>query len=291
MTNNIKHARIYPLQYRLSGTENSSENLFNIFKRENARNNLIKDFSYPMLLIIDRIRNNFVCGKFLKLREDPPSIINLIDGIERNISIADNENIIEITHFIMNTADKLLLTEYNFQAWRLCCNPLKTYLDKRFDTTDNEVLPIIDKDTFAKLEGEDIINTFRIKIANYNPEELERIFGYNVLRMLSIFSSNRRASIEVIARKGKSKEDSLNKEKTLEVAKQLKDSFENLPIESLKIEAKNSAYDLLNENFVSYKLDVSKNGRYLDTSDFYNKTINLYNDKIPILKSSLEEIT
>jgi hypothetical protein len=283
----IRDITIYPYTYKLVGIEDNPRAINEKFSQDNVQENIV-EYTHDafLLVVVDDISNNFVFGRFLKLKNDAPIAINRRDGSQRVVDILDEENIIEQSHFVMNTADKILFGEYNFQGIRHFAKPWPYYFNKLFDLQNqNEITPMPDVDTFDKLRGEEQMNRFTLRVAQQNLPFLEEKFGLSVSSGLMELASDNETSFEIVVRKSRKRESNLNKDKVVQLADQLKQ--ENAPLEALKVETDDIVYDLINKNLISFKVSVKQAGRTVDSEDFYFKTRNLYERQAEGLKAML----
>ena len=83
-----KYVRIFPYNVLLSGVKNDVNTLKHIFAIKNVKANIVT-FSddYPLLLIIDQSENDFVFGRFIRLRKTSPPILDLDTATEREIEL------------------------------------------------------------------------------------------------------------------------------------------------------------------------------------------------------------
>lgn len=283
-----KTVRLFPYTCELSGTENSVDNIKNLFSRENAieGRNIKKyyDDAY-LVMIIEDAENNFLFGRFLKLRDAVPSVFNRSKGTERTIDILSEENIKEQSHFIWNVNDKIIFAEYNYQAIRHFTSPLKFYFDKMFDVNDNIITPIIDKDTFEKLKTESIIKSLKLKVTKDNVNKLEEKFGIK-LRTLVDLARDNRTIFEIIVKKSRVRESSLEKNKVIEISENLKQTPADL--ETLQVQTKDTVYDLINNNLLYYFTNLEYSRSILDANEFYRKAKDIYIEKIDNIKAAIE---
>jgi len=286
---NSKIIKLFPYQYSIDGIENIPKNWENKFSKDNVEDNLI-EYSRDafLLLVVDDISNNFIFGRFLKLRNDVPLVINRKDGEERRIDLLDEENIIEQSHFIMNVQDNFLFAEYNFNAIRHFVKPFSYYLNKLFEVKGNEINPLTDTNTFKKLQGEEELNSFRLSVAQENISFLEEKFNLNLFKSLVDVAKDNQTSFEIIIKKSRKKKATLDKEKILKISQELTEN--KAPLQRLSIESDDISYDLINNNLINYKVYVKMEGRGLNSNDFYFSVRNLYERQIDKIKSNLKSI-
>lgn len=286
MVNPTKEVKIYPYQCKLEKTLSTSNFWEDKFHRDEVAQNIVEyNPDTFLVIVVDEISNNFVFGRFLKLRSDTVGIINRRDGSERKIELLDEENIREQSHFIVNTEDGLIFAEYNFQAIRHFSTPLSYYLNKLFDTKNNEVQPLPDSTTFTKLKGEEELNVFKLRVAQENLDYLEKKFNLSTARVLLDIAQDKETTFEIVIKKSRKKGSHLNKDKVLELSEKLKTAN----VEKLAVESEDIFYDLINNNLISFRIIVKTNGRLIDSDDFYFKARNLYDRQIDKLKEKFKQ--
>ncbi len=286
--NPSREVTVYPYTYEFDGLQNNVKEIMEKFSIDNVSKN-IREYTQDtfLVLVADDESNDFIFGRFLKLKNDTPIILNRQDGSQKRIELLDDENIAEQSHFILNIKDKIIFGEYNFEAVRHFSKPMVYYLNKIFDVKDNKVIPIPDVDTFSKLQGEEEINLFRLRVSQQNMNFLEQKFSLPSWKVLMDLASDNETSFEIIVKKSRKRDSFLNKDKTIEFSNNLKK--ENTPLEVLKIETEDIVYDLINNNLVSFRVNVKNDGRKIDTENFYFQIRKLYDKHIEKLKSSLKK--
>ncbi|MCK4797258.1 MAG: hypothetical protein KAT05_07735 [Spirochaetes bacterium] len=284
-----KVVKLHIYQYRLSGTDNTTSNLKDIFNIETITNNIIKYYvHFSLLLVFDRIDGDFLFGRFLKLRKDTPSILNRLSGSERNIELSIEEDIEEISHFICNVNDNIIIAEYNFQAIRHFSAPLKYYLDKIFDANDNLILPVEDKDTSTKFKKTPKgIKSFRIRVAQYKIKELEQSLKLSPLSTLLDLSKNNNTMYDIKVIKSRKKDEFLDRHEVLKTVENLNGDG---GIYTLEAETTDCVYDLINNNLIRYHITLDDGGRRINSEEFYEKVKELYLKYIRDIKESLRPI-
>jgi len=284
---NSKIIKIFPYKYDIEGIGNEPKLWEDKFSKDNVEDNTI-EYSRDafLLLVVDDVSNDFIFGRFLKLRNDVPLVINRKDGEERKIDILDDENIIEQSHFIINVKDNFLFAEYNFNGIRHFVKPFAYYLNKLFDVKNNDIKPLTDTNTFTKLQGEEEINSFRLSVAQENIGFLEEKFNLNLFQSLIDVAKDNETSFEIIIKKSRRKKSTLDKEKILKISKELTDN--KAPLQRLNIESEDVSYDLINNNLINYKVYVKLEGRGLNSNDFYFSVRNLYERQIEKIKQSIK---
>jgi len=282
--------RLFPYQYRLSGTENTIPNLISVFDVKNVLNNVITYYAhFSLLLIIDKAEGDFLFGRFLKLRKDAPLILDRMSGKEREIFLTKYEDIEEVSHFVCNVKDSLILAEYNFNAIRCFPTPLKAYLDKKFNVKDNIVIPVEDINTFKKFKDtRKGIKTFSLALAQNKIKELESVLNLSPIRTFFDLSQNNKTQYEITIRKSRGKEQFLDKNKVVMAIEHLKDKQETL--ESLEIETEDVVYDLIKNNVLAYYIILEKTERTIDKEEFYKKVKEIYSSHAIEIKGFIKPI-
>jgi hypothetical protein len=238
-----------------------------------------------LVLVIDNAHSGFMFGRFFKLRNDVPMIYNKKRGEERPIELFKNENIKEESHLVWNIADKILLAEYNFSAIRMFSYPLSSYLEQKFGIEGCIISPIVNINAFTNLKGEEKILSLRIRFGQENIKTLEQKFNLPAMNVLSEMDQDNQTSYEVAVIKSRKRGSTLNREKAIGLFENLLDK--KAPISSIKVETQETVYDLLKDNLLSYSFPVNKDERKVDTNDFYNKALRLYNNRIDEIKANL----
>lgn len=277
--------RLFPYQFKIPKEFNKPEVFVKRFDRQNIRQNLMSYAYNTLALVIDEEFGSFVCGRFLKLRRDTPLILNTTNGSERDISLLDTENIEEVSHFIMNFKDGIILAEYNHQAVRHFSRPLGKYLDyiSKIDSFYIDVIP--NADTFKSMTSEKEFRSIRIKIAQSSLKRKENEIGVSILGTLKELALGGQTMIDIKISKGRGIDTDLRREKMVSYVNNLK---EDTDLKTLEIESSNASYDILNNNLLSYSCLVAEKNRKIDTASFFKQTIILYSERIKFIKSCLK---
>jgi len=283
-----KYVRIFPYQYRLSGTKNSVSNLQSIFNIKNIASNVIQySQNISHLLAVEKTKGNFMFGKFMKLRRDAPYIISRIDGTERPIDLDKDEDIEETSHFIWNVKERIIFAEYNHFAIRGFSTPLKLYLDNRFGVNDNIVWPIWDVDTYQKfVNAKTGVKTFKLGVAQLNLDVIERVLDLSISGVLGI-TPDEKNCIKITITKGRGKEF-LSKNKIVKVVDNLK--TKEGALDTLWIEDEEAAYDLVKNSLLYYYAYVGRIGRYINKDEFYGKAFDIFKGSIDEIKRSVQPL-
>ncbi|MDD1777477.1 MAG: hypothetical protein LUQ65_04855 [Candidatus Helarchaeota archaeon] len=266
--------------------KNDVNTLKHIFAIKNVKANIVT-FSddYPLLLIIDQSENDFVFGRFIRLRKTSPPILDLDTATEREIELKISENLAEMSHFVWNVKDKVMFAEYNFHAIRNFGGPLTNYLNHKFNTTKNKVTPMEDFDTYAKFKRDGKpIKTFRLGITQDKLKAFEKRCNISPLITLLKFSADKAGIYEIIVRKDRSKDVQFNKGQVIEAVEHLKSGD---IISSLKVESQDAIYDLLNNNLLHFFVKLETEGKMIsDRTQFYDMVKGLYVDNIDSVKEN-----
>lgn len=270
-----KNIKVFPYRCQLHGIRNDIDVIEGAFSKANVASNIIPyTEEYSLLLIIDGSENGFLQGMFIKLRRDTPTIINLENGNFKDISLEDNEDIAELSHFVWNLNDKIILAEYNFQAIRYFIIPLKFYFDKKFGTNGNVVTALEDINTYQRFRGTNKeIRKFRLGVLRSKMRAIEDKFPISTLEALRGMSDSHKSVYEITVKRGK-RDACLNKDEVFRIADGLKEDKEN--VEYLIVETSDSVFDLINNVWIHYRFSVAKNGRKLDSQDFFEKAVKTY---------------
>jgi len=235
-------------------------------------------------VVVDRVGRDNVFGKIFKLRMVRPKKINRTTGEEAEISLLDEENIIETSHFIYYIIDKIILGEYNFHGVRHLIRPLKLYFEKRFDIENVRMSFLPDENTFELMRRERVLKKFTIRLARENLSHIEKTYGISLLRsFLGGFTKDDHSTIEITISKSRKHSDSLDTEKVIEATTKLKEKFGKEGLEQLKIEGENATYDILNDNTYYFSVALNTNQGAIDSQDFYSQADVVYNNYKQIL--------
>ena len=277
--------RLFPYQFKIPEGYDKQEIFVKRFDIQNVRQNLMPYVFHSLVLVVDQEFGSFVCGRFLKLRRDTPAILNTTNGSERDISLLDNENIEEISHFIMNFKDNIILAEYNYQAIRHFSTPLAKYLEFIFklDSVYIDVIPNID--TFKSMQSEKDFKSIRIKVAQSSLKRKENEVGISILGALKELALGGQTIIDIKISKGRGIDTDLPRKKVISYANDLK---ENIDLKILEIESSNASYDILNNNLLSYSCLVTERGKRVDRASFFKQAVILYDERIKFIKSCLK---
>jgi len=242
-----KNIRVFPYTFKFPETYQDINTIKRIFDRSKTSQNVVEYRNDWLLLIIDSQNNTSLFGRFLKLRGDIPSIINKITQEERDIELDSDENIKEESHFMINFQDRLLFGEYNYHAIRHFSFPLMFYLNKIFNSSDVDIRPITDPDTFNNMLTDRRLKEMEISIAQESLTSSERR-GIPLFGALNDLASDNETFVKIHISKGKKRDSELNKEKVVEKAKNILERSGDLF--SFRVIGENSKYDLLNNSLI-----------------------------------------
>ena len=102
---------------------------------------------------------------------------------------------------------------------------------------------------------------------------IEDKFPISTLEALRGLTDSHKSVYEITIKRGK-RNTCLNKEEVFKITDGLKDDKGNL--EYLTVETSDSVFDLINNVWIHYRFSVAKNGRKLDSRDFYDKAVKIY---------------
>jgi len=255
------------------------------FSVNNIGNNIESYGEDALLLIIDNELDRFLYGRFLVLRKDVPSILNKQTKQEREITLSNDENIKEESHFIINLDDKFLFGEYNYHSIRHFSHPLMYYLKKKLSGSPIDIRPNPNPKTFNLLRRDKKFKSFEFSIGQERLSHREQS-GIPLLGSLIGLSSNNENSIKIIITRGRKRENEMDSETILEKLEGLKNS-KGEDLYTLKVETEKSKYDLLNGNLIHFELSVNQRNKRTNRADFYRKIKPLYDRNINNLKRLL----
>jgi len=243
----------------------------------------------------DNDTNDFLFGRLIRLRKEVPRILNLATQEERIEILEESENLEEISHFVWNLNENLLLAEYNYYAVRNFSAPLTAYLTtiinkhKEILTSDFkpelkvEINSILDPKVFEKLKKDKSrVTKIQLSLAEPKVSYIDNALNQEPADML------RRRAIETIEGEsyhfnfalssghGKGK-GIFNTPKLINFAEtSLKDNKDI--IKGMRIETETSAYDLIRHSLY-YIESFEMDGKIIsDSSLFYNKAVDIYNE-------------
>lgn len=282
-----KEVKIFPYKCDITPPDNKIEDFKELFKIENSDTNVIEYMSgIYLVLVIDECYDGFMFGRLFKLRDDSPTIFNKKEGKEREIDLLSEENIKEESHFIWNIKDSIIFAEYNFSAIRMFSSPLSGYLNEKFNIDDCKVVPIQDKNTFTNLKKEEIIYSLNMKIAQDKSKSLQDQYNLPDWKILFDIGEDNETFFEVSVKRSRKKDSKLDKDKVINIVGNLIEK--KAQVDSIKVETQDIVYDLIKNNLVFYYINVKKEGRNLDKTDFNFKTLSLYKKHIDTIKSNLK---
>ena len=141
--------------------------------------------STPHLLVVDKEKNGFIFGRFIRLRKEAPPILDKRDKTEDDFELTINRYLEEISHFIWHLNDGLMFCQYNHYGIRHFPTSLNPYFNIRwkneFTLRDDVILPIDNPDTFEEFRNDkSAMLTFKVRIAKKDVvlEEKERNKGW-----------------------------------------------------------------------------------------------------------------
>ncbi len=281
MVNNMaetKKVRMFPYSLQIPESYLKPDFLLEKYSKsiEKIRENTVAYGESHLLLFLEGNVNGFLQGRFLKLRSDAPKILKELTAEEKKIELDEGDWIEEISHFILNINDKIILGEYNQSSVRHFATPLDFYLRSTMALSGNdfEIKVIAIDKVLEKVKAAEKFYSVRVKIAKPNIRHLEDKVKVNARGVLSLYrKSDFDLEISVIHKRRKI----LNKEESL---KFILDIYEDKgELDLLKIETKDAAYDLINGTLMHFKDDIVKDGsgRFILSSDFYEKAMRIYN--------------
>lgn len=227
-----KRVNVFPYKFEIEKELNNKSVFMEKFSIKKVKNNLMPYGVTSLLLIIDDDVGDFICGRFLKLRSDSPAILNIINGSERDISLLDSENIEEISHFILNLKDNIIIAEYNHQAIRHFSTPLEKYLNYTFKTNSVSVDIIPNSDTFQSMQSEKEFKSIKVKLAQSSLKRKEHEVGVSIIGALKDLARGGRTMVEIKISRGRGIDTEMQRRKVIEYADSLRDDDD---IKTLKI--------------------------------------------------------
>lgn len=287
MVVNYKRVKLYPYRYKLDGIENDPKTLLERFSPKDIHENLIKLGENSLVLVIDSMKGKSVYGQFLKLRSDAPKIINKITGKINNMTLKDDEDVLEQTLFIMNTEDRIILGQYNFHGIRYFVNPLIYYLNNILGVNENSINLISDLDTYKHMKDSGTIKKFTVGVAKEKMKALEKLgLGLSTLSVLMDIGAGKSTEFEITIKRTRRKNSGVDFDKAIDIINKMRKQKGELT--TLNVATEDAKYDLLNNNFMYYTLDLPLKGRSLDIKEFYERVQNFYADNRANLLSTVE---
>lgn len=248
--------------------------------------------------------NNVYYGKFYSLRStDFPYLFNVKSGDRQEISVNDQDTLMEQTHFICYTNQRLIASEYNFYGARI--EKLADYLLRIMfqafpsKSCNISIVPIIIPEYFEQIRDCSTISKVQFKVSHPGIKILteEKLLGVSDLAKGNIDEdTNFYIDVELSGGRGKSlsidKKDSFLERiisairKGNEYDKTKKDDDEPA-FRKAKIKAYNPnegkliPYDLLDEKLVyTCKVEkISSKSKYVDSEKMYAEIMNAYKQK------------
>ncbi len=293
--NKTKKVKFYVYTIKNNILSNSNE-IETIFNKKLVNKNILSFGENDFCLIYDKIENNYLKFRFIKLKGEIPRKLNKFSGESKLIDIdLDKERISYQSHFILDLENNIIFSEYNHNAARHINTNLTNYLNKKYELKDNliEIIPLKNLDTYNELKSETKLKLLKTKLKSNNLKNKElnyNIFG--ILGNIKDYGDDNGLEVEIILRKSKSSE-SLNKEEIEKFIEKHKDETTDEHkkfLETLKVETENTVYDLLNNNLTYYLSDeIDKNNGFLDSKQVFNELIRLYNLKKKIILSQFKD--
>ena len=260
------------------------EELKRKFNRAKMIQNSLKYRNDALLLIIEKIDQGFLFGRFLILRKDVPNILNGKTKQERDIILKKDEYVKEDSNFIWNFKDKYLFGEYNYHALRHFSFPMTYYLNKVFGSKEWDIKPIPNPKTFEKLKKDKKLKSFEFSVPQERLSHKEQK-GIPIIKGLLGLSNNNENTFKITISRGRKKENQFNSKKIIDLMENLlqrKDDFF-----SLQVISENAKYDLLHGNLIYYQIKVNKIKGRTSMNDFFIQCKKLYDKEISILKNLL----
>jgi len=243
------------------------------------------------VIVLDELNeapSNFVCGRFIKLRESVlPLIINTRTAIERSIKLEGNESVEEVSHFVWNVSDCVLFGEYNHYGARYFTYRLEEYLNTAFGSTGIDVSTVqyieTEKDAQREHSRADIdvskpapdVNTkerfeiqkssakrFRIKLTQFGLNKLIKDYNLSAADQLNwpdLFDLSNECTVELIFRPRRTKNARLNLDKIKKLIGLLikDDDVEAHEVTKLDVKTADSFYNLIGDNLLEYDTKVN----------------------------------
>jgi hypothetical protein len=280
-----KKIKIFVYGFRVPNSYYNEDVLKKKFGKVNLLKNIVPYGEDSLLFIVDEGDDDFLFGRCLVLRKDVPSILNKQTQGEREITLSNDENVKEESHFLICLKDKLLFGEYNYHAVRHFSYPLMYYFKKTLTGTPIDVRPNPNPETMNLLKTDNKIKEFEFSIGQERLSHKEQK-GIPLIGSLLGLSTNDESCIKIIVTSGRKKENELDSDKIIEKLEILKTS-KSEDLCSLKARTEESKYDLLNGNLINFKLSVEQRNKRTSRADFYRKIKPLYNQKIQIVRGLL----
>jgi hypothetical protein len=283
-----KLVHVIPYVCRLPPSCTNADALRSRFTRDNVGQNLVEYGGDMLAMVVDRTEGPFVFGRLLRLRKSAPEILNYTTGNERVVDIdPDSEAVKETSHFILNTAESVLLGEYNHYGARHFSLPLVTYLRKVFGLDDDAIAvdQILDKDTFARMSRERVIKKVCVQVAKRSLRGKEELLGFSVLGALLNVVRDDDSMVTIEISKSRKADRRLDHDEVKQYTKKIKEAIPEL--RGLYVEGMQSKYDLLNNNILRWTDEVSTRNDKVESDSFYTAARVLYDAHIDEIRECL----
>jgi len=229
-------------------------------------------------------------GRFLRLRKGPISQLDVQKFQEEVVTNTPSKFLVESAHFVLDTANNIMLAEYNTDSVNILSNRVSEIFKRVLDLINaaksfQHILPIPSDELIKNIiNKESSINGYILKLGDINLDYLEKNLGIGSEKIKALLDAyNMDLTINIIFKYGpkitKGRYDSLKK---------LFKSDRNA--KSLKVKTEEGNFDIIKDNLLYYQVNVDisddmNDQTYLDLQrDIQKKMLNqLMNNRDAIL--------
>ena len=254
----LKEVKVYVYQIKLDlPSKYKLREIFSINKLDSITDNVVRlgEDLKPHLLVVDESNEDFLHGRFMRLRRSTPRRLNCETKLEQALTLGESENLEEISHFVWNEKDQIMFGEYNFFAIRIWSPKLTAYLNTLFRTRFKEEIyaevPVkLHKDTLELLnKDENEITKVDFRVVQEDIRKISKLQRWDIFKVLRRTKKgvrhHLRMSISSYWNKGV-----IDKGEVINFAKQVAGASDS-NIKGLKVTAGENVYDLLKGSYWS----------------------------------------
>lgn len=177
---------VYFYRFAIPAPCNDESYLFDKYRIENSKDNY-KDFRrHGVLFIADRLDNKHIHGRLIKIRVGRVRRINVPDGKEWYELVKNSNGIEQEAHVLLSPSDKIMLTEYNSDAFGILPRYVFQYFMDTLDCSSTSMFfsKLMLPDSFAKMLQSKSMNLLKFSVKGDLTEILDEL-GFSIGNVLA----------------------------------------------------------------------------------------------------------
>lgn len=272
------------LETKSGCAEVSWKDVFERFRGIQEQNVYELDRNTSALLIIESLTDEEVKGHFNWLRYDSPRILSIAHQIERFISLAEDENIIERAHFKYFPKHDVFIAEYNHYGARTFgrLGPYVTHFIPELSKC--ELRPYVRTDAFERaMKQSGILRKLSVSVATPGVEVLEDCLRLGVRETLGDLSTiDTEILISVCVSAKRRKLPSQTQNWIIKLVQRLRDSVaDRYGFQHVKLVGDEEVNLLRSDYYQTVRvLTVDQNSRVVRDSDIYSAIDSFYQERV-----------